>query len=140
MVAQMDNSIEKSDYSILQIRFYTEQTFILVINLLLTLLNWQWPKAKIWFAYACYQLKRVLFVINEVYPRNAEPLPFHFVNHNYNASFQFTLERFEYPHEPSKRSRFPSEVITIFRFRNPSPRSLVVIRTTMICNEIVIVL
>lgn len=69
-----------------------------MINLLLILLNWQWPNAKIWFVYACHQLKRVLFVVNEVYPRNAEPLPFRFVN-RYNAPFifQFALERFEPP-------------------------------------------
>lgn len=140
LVTQMsaNDSIEKRLFDTPDSNFHIKRTFTFLINLLLTLLNWQWPTVKIWSAYACHQLKRALFVVNEVYPRNAEPLPFCSVNH-YNASFifQFALERFECP---SKRSRFFFwGRRKIFRFRNPRPRSQVVIRITMICNEIVIV-
>lgn len=120
-----------------------KRAFTFVINLLLTLLNRQWPKVKIWSAYTRHQLKRILFVVNEVYPRNAEPLPFCSMNH-YNAPFifQFALERFEYPHERSFQTfkvLFLRSSEKIFRFRNPRPRSQVAIRITTICNEIVIV-
>lgn len=109
--------------------FHIKRTFTFVINLLYSWPFWtdNDPKPRSESAYACHQLKRALFLVNEVYPKNAEPLPFCFMNH-YNAPFIFQfkdsmLKRIEYSHESSKRSRFPSEVITIFRFRNPKVTS-----------------
>ncbi|KYN16874.1 Nuclear migration protein nudC [Trachymyrmex cornetzi] len=60
----------------------------------------------------CYQLKRVLFVVNEVYPRNTEPLPFRFMN-PYNAPFIFQFELIRVPLKINFSARPKDVVVSI---------------------------
>lgn len=118
-----------------------KQTFVL--DLLLTLSNWQWSKVKIWSAF--YQLKRALFVVNEVYRTNIYLAGMsnlcHFALSSITMHLSSSSSRLEDSNAPTNFPNVQGPLLKSLRFfiSKIQVRGRIVIRITMICNEIVIV-